>query len=189
MRKGGSNSKGGTFEREICKMLSLWWTHQERDDVFWRTAGSGGRATNRARKGASTSGAYGDLTFTDVIGKPLLDVCCMELKRGYKPDVLDLVDKRKNSKPCVLAQFWNQASLSAEQADVPHPVVIFKRDQKQICIMCSAWFLRSLGSVLGPHRGQKIQAFIDNQKVIIMLLEDWLDYVTPESIYQLEKQQ
>ena len=36
--------KGSEFEREMCKCLSLWWTDSKRDDVFWRSAQSGGRA-------------------------------------------------------------------------------------------------------------------------------------------------
>lgn len=37
--------KGGNFEREIAKALSLWITNGQREDVFWRSAMSGGRAT------------------------------------------------------------------------------------------------------------------------------------------------
>jgi len=42
-------AKGSSFEREICTILSKWWTNNERDDVFWRTAGSGARATTRSK--------------------------------------------------------------------------------------------------------------------------------------------
>lgn len=41
--------KGSTFERLICKELSLWVTDEERTDVFWRSAMSGGRATVNSR--------------------------------------------------------------------------------------------------------------------------------------------
>lgn len=40
-------AKGSSFERLICKQLSLWVSHGEREDVFWRSAMSGGRATVR----------------------------------------------------------------------------------------------------------------------------------------------
>lgn len=40
-------AKGSAFERKICKALSLWVTDGRRQDVFWRSAMSGGRATVR----------------------------------------------------------------------------------------------------------------------------------------------
>lgn len=75
--------KGEDFERQISKKLSLWWTDGERDDVFWRTSQSGGRATQRAKSALDTAYSYGDLTFIDPIGKPLCDLLVIEAKRGY----------------------------------------------------------------------------------------------------------
>ena len=86
-------SKGSSFEREMAKYVSLWWTDDERDDVFWRTSNSGGRATVRSRSEQETFGQYGDLQATDPIGQPLIDFFSIEIKRGYKgatiADVLD----------------------------------------------------------------------------------------------------
>ena len=45
----GKSQKGGAWEREFSKYLSLWITEGERDDVFWRSSQSGGRATQRAK--------------------------------------------------------------------------------------------------------------------------------------------
>lgn len=75
--------KGGEFEREISKFLSLWWTNGDRDDVFWRTSASGARATVRAAVFKQTNYEYGDITFTDPVGKALLDLMIIEAKRGY----------------------------------------------------------------------------------------------------------
>jgi hypothetical protein len=50
MRSGGGHAKGSAFERAICKRLSLWLSRGERDDLFWRSAMSGGRATLRLRQ-------------------------------------------------------------------------------------------------------------------------------------------
>ena len=51
MRKGGGKAKGSSFERLICKELSLWITGGEHQDVFWRSAMSGGRSTVAMKKG------------------------------------------------------------------------------------------------------------------------------------------
>lgn len=183
MRRGGGSNKGSSFEREICKDLSLWWTDGERDDVFWRTAGSGGRATNRARTGKTTAGAEGDLTATDPIGASLLAVCCFELKRGYnKTNPLDVIERKDNSKPCLLEDFWKQASTSAEQSGALYPVVILKRDQKRTSIMFSRRMLMDIADYLGPDRTPKITVRINNETVFIMRFEDWLNYMSPHGI-------
>ena len=186
MRKGGGSSKGSSFEREICKQLSLWWSEGNRDDIFWRTAGSGGRATNRARQGKETSGAYGDLTFIDPSGADLLKVCCFELKRGYGQwCVLDLIDRRTDAKPCIAAKFWKQAKRSAEDAHVPHSIVIFRRDQKVPAVMIGKRLLSALFPFVGTYRGPKLSATIENEQIFITTLADLLNFVTPESIRQL----
>lgn len=186
MRKGGGSKKGSSFEREICKQLSLWWTDGTRDDVFWRTAGSGGRATNRAKIGKETAGAYGDLTFTDPIGADLLKLCCFELKRGYGQwGVLDLVDRPKHAKSPTIANFWLQAKNSAQEAGVPYPVVIFRRDQKQTAVMAGRDFLAVLAPYSGPHRGIKILTSIGADQVFIMSFSDWLDYTNPQVMRSL----
>lgn len=77
------SSKGAAFEREVCKQLSLWWTHGESDAVFWRSSGSGARATTRMKQNKKTPYEYGDVSFTDPIGKPFIDYFLVELKRGY----------------------------------------------------------------------------------------------------------
>lgn len=76
-------AKGGEYERDISRFLSLWWTRGERDDIFWRTSASGARATARAAKFKKTKYDYGDITFTDPIAKLMLDLMVIEAKRGY----------------------------------------------------------------------------------------------------------
>lgn len=187
MKKGGGAQKGSAFEREICKKLSLWWTDGERDDVFWRTAGSGGRGTNRAKKGKTTAGAHGDLTFTDPIGKPLLDVCCFEIKRGYKPDALDLVDKARGGKQPVLMDFYEQATLSAKNAIGKYGVVIFKRDQKLAVIMFCQSMFRSIAMYNGvPNVPMLIfDQWYTKDKLVFMTFYDFLDWATPHAIKEM----
>ena len=78
-------AKGSAFEREIAKLLSLWWSDCERDDIFWRTQTSGARATSRKRRGQDTFGQYGDIQACDPVGQPLLDCCIIEIKRPTSP--------------------------------------------------------------------------------------------------------
>lgn len=181
-KKGRGQSKGSSFERLICKQLSLWWTDNERDDIFWRTAGSGARATTRARKGKdSTAGAYGDLTFLDTIGKPLLDLVCFELKRGYKWDLLDLLDKRAGTKISMIESFWQQAQDSSNQAKVPYSAVIFKRDSRQACILINKAFVKHCNCVV-PKSMQRITCKFNKTYAILMRLDDFLNVIKPNLI-------
>jgi len=59
-----SKTKGNNFEREICKKLSLWLSYGKDDDLFWRTSSSGGRFTQRLKKGLNTKNQAGDITST-----------------------------------------------------------------------------------------------------------------------------
>ena len=90
-------TKSSKCERDICKQLSLWWTGHKRDDVFWRTTTSGARATIRSKRGRGTKNQYGDVQATDPIGQPLIDLCTIEIKKGYsRNSYFDLIDKLPN---------------------------------------------------------------------------------------------
>jgi len=130
-------AKGGAFEREISKELSLWWTHGSRDDIFWRSTSSGGRATVRKKAGKSTHGSYGDITALDPIGQPFLDVFTVEVKRGYSRKIclLDCMDKKDGPKPLII-QWVEQAQKSAKAARSPHWLIIMKRDRRDKLVIC-----------------------------------------------------
>jgi hypothetical protein len=78
-----SKQKGSAFEREICKKLSLWVSEGNYDDLFWRSAMSGGRATVRTKKGQITSSGHGDITAVSPKGNILTDKFVIECKH-YK---------------------------------------------------------------------------------------------------------
>ena len=83
MRIGGGKQKGSAFEREICKDLSLWISGGERDDLFWRSAMSGGRQTVGYKKVINRKNQGGDITSIDPIGNKLTDKYVIECK-SYK---------------------------------------------------------------------------------------------------------
>ena len=116
-------AKGANSERETCKELGRWWAG--RTDVFWRTAGSGGRATMRAKKQKKTAYEYGDITFTDPIGKPLIDLILFENKAGYSRDidVVDFIDSAK--KEPFLLRWWKKAETERALAERSYSIIIF----------------------------------------------------------------
>lgn len=113
----GGSHKGSSYEREICKQLSLWWSGGKRDDIFWRSSQSGGRATQRAKSGKSTFGSYGDIAAVDPIGQSLLKLVTIELKRGRShgcPN--DLLDCKPSKKPKPFEQALQQAMDAGRRA-------------------------------------------------------------------------
>ena len=83
MRPGGGVKKGGAFERLICKYLSKWVSYGERDDIFWRSAMSGGRATVGLKKGIIRKNQFGDITAIDSMGQEFVNTFVFECK-AYK---------------------------------------------------------------------------------------------------------
>lgn len=131
MKQGSSSRKGGAFERRICKELSLWWTGGERDDVFWRTHASGGRATVRSRKGKATKGQDSDISATDPIGDPLLRWTVIECKDGYPGNcICSLFDKTNLQQHPLYEQWLEKAARERKRAGAKHFMIIARRKNK-----------------------------------------------------------
>jgi hypothetical protein len=128
-------AKGSVFEREICTKLSLWISRGKDDDLFWRTAGSGGRATNRRKKGKTTAGHAGDVTNTDIRGECLIRAITIEIKRGYsKLSFQDLIDRHDRTTTREFEGFVLQARESATVAGTPYWMLIHRRDAKRAMV-------------------------------------------------------
>lgn len=174
-------AKGSNFERDICKLLSEWWTGDERDDVFWRTAGSGARATQRAKQNQNTFGQYGDVQATDPIGQPLIDLCTIELKRGYsKSTFADLIEDSQtaNAKPCMYAKFIEQAKGDSQKAGTPWWLLIVKRDRRKPIVI----FPRKLFDMHWNGLDKTTLFRKGKFNIRIALLDDFLEYADPEDI-------
>lgn len=181
-------AKGADFERTICKELSLWWTGGKRDDIFWRSSQSGGRATVRFQKhGKKTAGAHGDITALDPIGVPLLKLFTIELKRGRahgEPgDVLDC----KGKPEChPFLKTLEQARTSAVQAESLTWLLIVRRDFRNPVVFFPAKLLRE-GEPFFPFRPGLLHGPVFRYKFhsfdfLGVSLERFLRFVKPESL-------
>lgn len=140
-------AKGGQFERDYCKDLSLWWTHNRRDDIFWRTSNSGGRATVRRRKKQGTFGQHGDIAATDPLGNILLERITFELKRGYAKDTCqDLLDKNEKMriKPSKFETWVYKAIQCQFRAGSSYWALVVRRDRKVIFVFMPLDLYRKL---------------------------------------------
>lgn len=197
---GRKSNKGSVFEREFCVKLSRWWTDDERDDVFWRTGGSGGRATVRTQRGKATAGQYGDVMATDPIGQPLIKVLTMELKRGYsKANIHDVIDKTKHNAIQTWEAFINQAQRSHKEAGSLAWMIVTKRDRKAEWMWMPHDFLVLLKDV-GGFASRPIpsgtltlkvrrprQVLTNTHKIFNCSVDAFLDQVSPGMIKRLHR--
>lgn len=126
-------AKGSAFERKVCRLLTDWWLGTTGEDViFWRTAGSGGRATTRTRKGKRTTRAHaGDIAAIDPRGEPLTSLITFELKVGYpRANLHALLDKPAGAGQQVYEEWIGQARDSSKAAGTKYWAVIHQRDRR-----------------------------------------------------------
>lgn len=109
-----SAQKGGAYERELAKKLSLWISAGVRDDLLWRSVGSGGHWTKISKKAqlvketqseSTFKDHAGDLTYIHKDGKPFIDAVGIESKRRNNPQtekfLLNIASKKS------LSEWWN----------------------------------------------------------------------------------
>ncbi len=125
MKSGGGKSKGSQFERDVCKKLSNWISYDLRDDLFWRSAMSGGRATVGMKKGIVRSNQAGDITSIDPLGQNLIDTFVIECK-FYKNIQLHslLFGTPKNNS---IFEFWRVLNEKASELN-KDPMLIIKQN-------------------------------------------------------------
>jgi hypothetical protein len=184
--KGNQMAKGSSFERLVCKQLSMWWSAGTRDDIFWRSSNSGGRATVRGKSGKSTFGHCGDIAATDPIGQSLLNKVTFELKRGYsKCSCADLLDQLPNRKPTGFEEFVIQAQDAAQRAKTPFWVLVQRRDGKKATVFLP-YLLYSLIKMdmnchcTGPRYQMRVAVRKQWEVVVAMRLDDFLAWCRPE---------
>lgn len=175
--------KGGAFEREVCKLLSLWWTNDERDDVFYRSASSGGRATARSRRGKNTANSHGDIMAVDPIGQPLIDLICFEIKRGYnRCTIHDLIDRPDHAAKQEWEKWIEQAEESCKGAGSYSWAIIHQRDRRDPIISMPQKLVK-LFSYRGPNVTSDLKIGVGCLEMVSMNFNtSFLNTVSPSEL-------
>ncbi len=188
------SKKGSGFERAFCSQLSLWWSGGTSDDLFWRTAGSGGRSTNRKKRGKTADKGCGDICSTDPSSEPFMKVFCLELKRGYnKYTVQDLLDAGPSAATQVWQNWLDQAEASRQSAGATYWMVVAKRDKREPLVAFPEPFHYTLGYVGHSWRGRGKKIVLgrdvqDGGSVLLTTLADFFEHVTPKAISAILEQ-
>lgn len=126
MRPGGSNRKGGGFEREVCRKLTLWITGKPKPEILWRSATSGAKATQDAKQGLR-SGMGSDLVSVDPRSAWLTNAYSIEIKfRASFGSLRSLVTGKGG-----LCDWWMQVCADSVR-DGRKPFLIFKQNRSPI---------------------------------------------------------
>jgi hypothetical protein len=141
VRPGGGKAKGSEFERDICKKLSRWVSHGEREDLFWRSAMSGGRATVGKKKGKDHAKHAGDISATHPLGHNLTDKFYIECK--YYADLK--FDSWILNGEGPLAGFWKVAREQAAEHKLL-PMLIVKQNRSEVFMIVPAPHILAPGS-------------------------------------------
>jgi hypothetical protein len=156
MKKGGGKGKGSAFERSICKRLSLWVSHGKREDLFWRSAMSGGRATVGRKQGKDHAHHAGDISATHPDGHKLTEHWYVECK-AYKSLQIEsaLLDSTG-----ALAKFWKE---TCTQATAHHklPMLIAKQNNTKILLVLpNAAAIDPYGTSIFRHLAMLVKSYV-----------------------------
>jgi len=182
-------AKGSTNERSKCKDWSLWWSQDfdpPRDDIFYRTHGSGGRARVRSKMGKTTPGSYGDMMMTDSIGEPLIKACTFEFKKGYNDLSLLLCIDGKGKKQ-KFKGFLDQVCNDANDAG-NEPVLIIHRDYRKPVICIRKTFFNDIefehGYMVIDYIRIRLQGW---EEFILFAQEVFFEWVSPQYFIRKEE--
>lgn len=131
--------KGGDFERDVAKALTLWLTGVEKPYKYWRMPGSGGLATIHEE----CSNLSGDIRALSPDAEFLTDRFSIECKTGYPST--SFWQHFKNIKTFKIKEFWKQCVHDAYHAG-KEPMLIYRKKGKQIIVgFCPATVFRLEG--------------------------------------------
>lgn len=154
--------KGASFERQICKDLSRWVSNGQREDLYWRSAMSGGRSTVAMKKGEKLSSQAGDISSVDPRGHALIEEFVIECKT-YKTLNYESMIKGKGK----LLEFWRIAKEEAFRYN-KEPILIAKQNMYPIVACLTLKGVKRLGLL----KAVKLKVY--DESMYIVLWDDFL---------------
>lgn len=170
MKAGGGKRKGAAFEREVCRLLSLWVSGNKHADLFWRSAMSGGRATVANRNGTIKVRQAGDITAVAVEGHPFTDMFIAECKHLKSCSI----EQAMLSNDGPLVKIWRKL-CSDSYKQIKLPLLILKRNNRPTLL------LMTFGAVpLLPTHNIRARLFVPPEMMIVTLFDDLLKRACPQ---------
>lgn len=199
--------KGQGFERDMCRMLSLWWSDQKQDDIFWRQRVKITSKTPHAER------QLGDICAAHSNGLSFVEMFNVEMKTGYSKttskqakkdndklnaerakkgkepvpmtvrntpwDLLELIDSKKMDDNLDIIKFWNQCKSDAELSG-RIPLLIFKRDFHLPVVCIEEIDFEGFSDLIGTPNVRKL-ILVDKDKKMLTFyrLEHFFGWLDP----------
>jgi hypothetical protein len=163
--------KGGDFERDISKFLTVWLTGVKRPYMYWRMPGSGGLATIHEEN----VDLSGDIRALKSEAEFLTDKYSIECKNGYKST--SFWQHFKGIKNFNLEQFWRQCIDDANKGDKEPMLIYRKKGQKELVGFDHYWTGLNLPSIRMLFSKEK-----KLPPLVFYNMKDFFKIITPEDI-------
>ena len=182
MKRGGAKRKGNGYEIKIARIFSEWYLNNftkeansiarrddavEEYDYFWRTAGSGAKATVTRRGETSFCG---DITFLPNPDRLQLWIDCKDRREATFNNIL--------TGNFIIEKWYNEEVKKRDKLGIKKPVVIifklYKKKENYIYYNCRELFV-----------GIKKVDYILCRDFAIFHLEDFLRHIKKERVLKL----
>lgn len=169
MKNGAGKNKGNAFERSISKLLSKLISGGESEDFFWRSHSSGGRATQKLKKGENLEGQFGDICATKINGKLFSDNFIIECKHYKEINLWSIITNTESK----LLTWWKDLSDIAIKQE-KSGVLIAKQNNKPILWICDSDLCDRIITFFGVY--PKVTFKYENKDVCIYLFDEILKF-------------
>lgn len=173
-KPGRGAAKGAAFERLMAKTFSRWVSAGASEDLLWRSAGSGGRSTQRRKQtGKGIEYHASDIAPLHPDAAPFVDVFTLECKNYASIDLQQLFYSPGES---TIARWWAQAQRDAASVDrVPLLVVKeLRRPELMVLPMSNTGRVASLLTFLHKDKSRPGPVFIPALDGYVVPLESVL---------------
>lgn len=168
MKQGQGKNKGSNFERLLCRKLTKWITGKERPEIFWRTASSGGKATQDQKTGVDCT-MDGDIMAISNRGQWFTDYFFVECKFYKDFDLLNMLKEKG-----LIFRWWEKLENSAWKTG-KEPILILKKNRYSPLIMFR-WESHIMTDRFLAYGNRLIYKNIKKERLVLVYLFDFLEY-------------
>lgn len=163
------SEKGGAYERDVSRKLTIWASGKNMPMWYWRTSGSGSQAS---RSGDLKSPMAGDIMATVPEGAFFTDIFVVECKNRKNENVLSFIDQEDSDDPYL----WWLEAMYESMATKRLPMVVFHKykSSKEYCII-----RRTCYNKLRKHLGKGISHLSSQGEATIVDFDKFLAWAKP----------
>jgi len=174
--------KGGDFEREVAKSLTIWLTGKEKPYVYWRMPGSGSLSTIHEENKNLT----GDIAALTPEAEFLTDTFNIECKTGYPST--SFWQHFKHIKNFNIEIFWQQCVDDSKKAG-KFPMLIYRKKGQQPIVGVTDYISEKMFLTNLRHITLDFGVYNENRLPPICFYnsQEFWAFVTPDAIRNLLK--